>query len=232
MADIEPRRAAIHRRGVVRELDRNLGGIPAAGRLVRIRRPIGLERDGRSRRPALVHPRKRIVHRIELRSARQNAGNASQPGYVKAALAERQLDGETLRASDNKLDGVNIRALRVGEPQPPAELDRAPVLVMRKPALQRHIRRAGKAARYPVPRIQRNKYPAKRRQQYQERTQPQYEPCHANSAYRYRKPRTRISASNAETARKLARLWRTIRVSSSPPRDCSRSLQRKGIKMM
>ena len=123
MADVEPRRAAAQRGCGVGELDREPGGVAAAGGLVSVRRPKGLERNGRSRRAALVHARKGIVHRVELRPAGQDAGNARPPGYVKATLVERQSSGETLRASDDEVDGVDVGALGVGEPQPPAELD-------------------------------------------------------------------------------------------------------------
>ena len=91
-----------------------------------------------------------------MRAAGQDAGNARQAGYVKAALAERQLCSETLGASDDEVDGVNVRALGVGEPQPPAELDGAAVFVMRKPGFQADVGRAGEAVGYSVPHVERN----------------------------------------------------------------------------
>ena len=88
---------------------------------------------------------------------------------------ERQFGGETLGAPDYKLDGVNVRALGVGEPQPPAELDGEAVFVMRKPGFQADIGRAGEAVGYPVPRVSRKENSAEYRYGYkgcQERAQP------------------------------------------------------------
>ena len=207
MADIKPRRAAVQRRFRVDEIDRQPGSVAAAGTPERVGRPKGLERYGRPRRPALVHTRQRIVHRIKLRSASQDAGNARQPGYVKAPLAQRQPRRKTLRPPDDKPDSVNIRALRISEPQPPAKLDRSPVLVVRDLAFQPHIGRAGEAVRYPILRLPRKEYRAEHgygRYGCQEWARQGSESWHGDSDYR--KSRTGVSASGGGSACEQGRI--------------------------